>query len=266
MADEKTVLLSETEEGIGFLRFNRPEIHNAFNAQMTVDLIDALEDLKGADHLRCLFIEGAGKSFSAGADLNSMKRAGGMSHSENMDDAKRFTHMLIALRNLPMPTVALVNGAAMGGGLGIVAACDIAVAVKDAIFSFSEVRLGLIPAMISPFVVEAIGPRQARRYFATGERFYAHEAQRIGLIHEVVDDMQALSKFSERLADDFMHCAPGAVRASRELIDSVIWREMDRHMIANVAKRIADRRASAEGQEGMAAFLEKRKPSWTKPE
>lgn len=266
MAEEKTILLSETQEGIGYLRFNRPEIHNAFNAQMIVDLIEALEDLKGADHLRCLFIEGKGKSFSAGADLNSMKRAGGMSHSENVDDATRFTHMLIALRNLPMPTIALVNGAAMGGGLGLIAACDVAVAVKDAIFSFSEVRLGLIPAMISPFVLEAIGPRHARRYFATGERFRAEEAQRIGLVHEVVEDMQELSKFSERMADDFMHCAPGAVRAARELIDSVIWREMDRHMVSNVAKRIADRRASEEGQEGMAAFLEKRKPSWTKPE
>lgn len=264
MSDDQTVLYSTSDEGVGFLRLNRPEVHNAFNSEMTIELIDVLEELKGADGVRCVFVEGVGKSFSAGADLNSMKHAGEMTHADNVDDAKRFSTMLKHLRDLPMPTIALVNGAAMGGGVGLLATCDIAIAVKDAIFSFSEVKLGLIPSMISPYVIEAIGSRNARRYFTTGERFYAEEAMRIGLVHEVVEDAEALSRASERMADDIVHCAPGAVQAAKELIDSVVWREIDKRMIANTSKRIADRRASDEAREGMSAFLEKRKPNWVK--
>jgi methylglutaconyl-CoA hydratase len=246
------------------IRLNRPDIHNAFSADLTARLIEIIDELRGADGVRCVFIEGTGKSFSAGADLNAMKAAGTMTHSDNVADAKRFSHMLKGLRELPMPTIALVNGAAMGGGVGLVAACDIALAVKSAFFAFSEVRLGLIPSMISPYVVEAIGPRKARRYFTTAERFSATEAQEMGLVHIVVQDMQEMARESERIADAIVKNAPGAVHAAKELIDAVIWREIDEHLISATSKRIADRRATEEAQEGMAAFLEKRKANWAK--
>jgi methylglutaconyl-CoA hydratase len=262
--ETQPVLYDATDEGVGFIRLNRPDVHNAFNSDMTVRLIELIDELKGADGVRCVFIEGVGKSFSAGADLHSMKRAGEMTHLENIEDAKRFSSMLKSLRDLPMPTIALVNGAAMGGGVGLVAACDIAVAAHGAFFAFSEAKLGLIPAMISPYVIEAIGPRQARRYFTTAERFGAEEALRLGLVHEVVKDVTDLMKVSERLAGSILANAPGAVQAAKELIDSVVWREFDKHMISNTSKRIADRRATDEAQEGMAAFLEKRKPKWAK--
>jgi len=259
---DSPVIFDATRAGVGIIRLNRPDIHNAFSADLTARLIEIIDELRGADGIRCVFVEGTGKSFSAGADLNAMKSAGTMTHGDNVADAKRFSHMLKSLRDLPMPTIALVNGAAMGGGVGLVAACDMAVAVKKAFFAFSEVRLGLIPSMISPYVIEAIGPRQARRYFTTGERFTSEEAQALGLVHIVVEDMQEMARESERLATAIMQNAPGAVHAAKELIDAVIWREIDEHLISGTSKRIADRRATGEAQEGMSAFLDKRKAKW----
>ncbi len=253
-----------TQEGVGVIRLNQPDIHNAFTQDLEEALVQIVENLKGADGVRCVFVEGAGKSFSAGADLNAMKRAARWSHSDNVDAAKSFSNLLHHIRTLPMPTIALVNGAAMGGGVGLVAACDIAIATKKAFFSLSEVRLGLIPSMISPYVIEAIGSRQARRYFTTGERFDAEEAERIGLVHIVVEDLNELAKEGERIADSIIQNGPQAVHAAKELIDAVMWREIDHHMINETAKRIADRRATDEAMEGMTAFLEKRKPSWAK--
>ncbi len=262
MSDETPIAFSATEEGVGFIRLNRPEVHNAFNSQLVFELHELFEELKNSDSVRCVFIEGAGKSFSAGADLSGMREAGNMTHDDNIADARRFAHMLHLLRTLPMPTIALVNGAAMGGGVGLVAACDIAVAVKRAFFSFSEVRLGLIPSMISPYAVDAIGPRAARRYFTTGERFSAEEAYRLGLVHVLVEDDEALAIESERFADEILKNAPEAVHEAKKLVDAVMWREIDHHLMNDTAKRIADRRSSDEAKEGTTAFLEKRKPSW----
>ncbi len=264
MSGFETILYDATRAGVGILRLNRPEVHNAFNDKLVEELNDLLDELKGADGTRVLFIEGAGKSFSAGADLETMRTAGHLTHKDNVANARDFAHMLKRLRDLPMPTVALVNGAAMGGGVGIVAACDIAVAVRSAFFSLSEVRLGLIPAMISPYVIEAIGPRAARRYFTTAERFDAEEAKRIGLVHIVVEDMEAMAQESERLAGEFFKNAPDAMHDAKRLVEGVMWRELDHHLVEDTAKRIADRRASDEGKEGTTAFLEKRQPFWAK--
>lgn len=261
--NDQSVIFDATQEGIAFLRLNRPEVHNALNADLLARMNDILDELRGADGVRCVFIEGMGKSFSAGADLDSMRKAADMSHADNLMDANRFAECFHRIRTLPMPTIALVNGAAMGGGVGLVAACDIAVATRNSFFSLSEVRLGLVPATISPYVVDAIGPRHARRYFTTAERFDADEARRINLVHTVVEDQNALQNEAERLADEIMKNGPKAVQAAKELIDAVVWREIDKHLIDDTAKRIADIRATDEGKEGTQAFLDKRKPNWT---
>lgn len=265
MTDQEAAAIFETtQEGVGVIKLNRPDIHNAFSDDLIESLVEIVESLKGADGIRCVFFEGSGKSFSAGADLTAMKRAARWTHSMNVDEAKRLAHLFHHIRELPMPTIAAVNGAAMGGGVGLVAVCDIALATKKAFFSLSEVRLGLIPAMISPYVIEAIGPRQARRYFTTGERFDAEEAHRIGLVHVVVEDLNELATEQERIADSIIQNGPEAVHAAKQLIDAVMWREIDGHLINDTAKRIADQRASDEAMEGMTAFLEKRKPDWAK--
>lgn len=258
------VILDSTQEGVSIIRLNRPEVHNAIGPRLVEEMHEILDELRGADGVRCVFLEGKGKSFSAGADLDHMRRAADFTHAENVGDAKQFAHMLRKIRELPMPTVALVNGPAIAGGLGLVSTCDIAVAVRSAFFCISEARLGLIPAMISPYVIEAMGPRAARRYFTTAERFGAEEAHRIGLIHILVDDMAGLAAEAERLAGEFFQNAPHATTEIKKLIDDVIWREVDSHMINDTSKRIADRRTTDEGKEGTTAFLEKRKPSWNK--
>lgn len=260
--NDQSVIFDATQAGVAFIRLNRPEVHNALNADLLARMNDILDELRGADGVRVVFIEGTGKSFSAGADLDSMRKAADMTHADNLMDAQRFAECFHRLATLPMPTIALVNGPAMGGGVGLVAACDIAVASKAAFFSLSEVRLGLIPATISPYVVEAIGPRQAKRYFTTAERFDAEEARRIGLVHIVVEDKDALQNEAERLAKEILQNGPKAVHAAKDLIDAVMWREIDHHLRQDTAKRIADIRATDEGKEGTQAFLDKRKPKW----
>jgi methylglutaconyl-CoA hydratase len=261
--NDQSVIFDATQEGVAFVRMNRPKVHNAMNADLISRMNDILEELRGADGVRVVFLEGVGKSFSAGMDLDHMKKAANMSHAENFDDGRRLAQMLNRIRTLPMPTIALVNGAAMGGGVGLAAACDIAVADRTAYFSLSEVKLGLIPATISPYVIEAIGPRNARRYFTTAERFDADEAYRIGLVHSVVEDQNALQNEAERFADAIVKNGPKAVTAAKDLINDVVWREIDHHILEETAKRIADIRSTDEGIEGTSAFLEKRKPSWT---
>ncbi len=260
--NDQSVIFDATQAGVAFIRLNRPEVHNALNADLLARMNDILDELRGADGVRVVFIEGTGKSFSAGADLATMRKAADMTHADNLMDAERFAECFHRIATLPMPTIALVNGPAMGGGVGLVAACDIAVASKAAFFSLSEVRLGLIPATISPYVVEAIGPRQAKRYFTTAERFDAEEARRIGLVHIVVDDKDALQNEAERLASEILKNGPKAVHAAKDLINDVMWREIDHHLRQDTAKRIADIRATDEGKEGTQAFLDKRKPTW----
>ncbi len=261
MSDD-SVLFRASPDGVAIVTLNRPEVHNAFDDAVIARLSEVFADLAGADGIRAVLIESTGKSFSAGADLNWMRRAAEYGDEENRADARALGEMLRRLDTLPRPTVALVQGAAYGGGVGLVAACDIAIAVKHATFSLSEVRLGLVPAVISPYVIAAIGARQARRYFLTAERFNAAEARRIGLVHRVVDGVSELPGAAEGVVAEIFAGAPGAVAAAKDLIFGVAGRPIDAHLIDDTAQRIAERRTHDEAREGIAAFLEKRQPGW----
>lgn len=261
MADQP-VTLKATQAGVATITLNRPEVHNAFNAEVIELLSEIFDDLAGADGVRVVLLDAVGKSFSAGADLNWMKRAGSFTEEENREDARALGEMLRRLNRLPKPTVALVQGSAFGGGVGLMAACDMVVAVREAAFSLSEVKLGLIPATIAPYVVAAIGERQARRYFLTGERFDAEAARRIGLVHELVEDGAALVAAGERIVERLFAAAPGALADAKELVAAVAGKPIDGSLIEDTARRIAERRAHDEAREGIDAFLEKRKPDW----
>ncbi|MEQ8404314.1 MAG: enoyl-CoA hydratase-related protein [Oceanicaulis sp.] len=263
MAIEDEVLLEVTPGGAAVITLNRPDKHNAFNADVIARLSDIFETLRAnADEARIVFLRGSGKSFSAGADLEWMKAAADWTHDDNLEDALGLARMLHKLYDLPQTTVALVQGAAMGGGAGLMAACDIAVAVKGAKIRFSEVRLGLTPATISPFVVKAIGPRYARALFATGEGFDGAFAHQIGLAQYVVDSVDELDDMMEHIAKLAFSAAPGAVHDAKKLVDMVADHEINDALLRKTAHQIADRRVSEEGREGLAAFLEKRKPYW----
>lgn len=256
------VTLQASPEGVALVTINRPEKKNAFNAEVIAALSQHFETLKDADGVRIVFLRGAGGAFSAGADLDWMRSAADWTVSENRDDALLLAEMLQALRELPQFTVALVEGPAFGGGAGLVAACDYAVAVEGATFAFSEVKLGLVAATISPHVVSAIGPRRAKSLFATGRAFDAAFAEKIGLVDEVLASADDIDDAIERLVEEIMACAPGAVADSKALVDAVAGVPIDQELLEETAKVIADRRASEEGQEGVRAFLEKRKPGW----
>lgn len=256
------VELDASPSGVAVVTINRPEKKNAFNAEVIAALAEHFETLRDADGVRIVFLRGAGGAFSAGADLDWMRSAADWTVSENRDDAQKLAEMLQALAELPQLTVALVEGPAFGGGAGLVAACDYAVAAPDATFAFSEVKLGLVAATIGPHVVAAIGPRRSKSLFATGRSFDATFAEKIGLIDEVVASAADLDDAMERLSIEIMACAPGAVAASKALVDAVAGLPIDEELIEETAKLIADRRASEEGQEGVRAFLDKRKPGW----
>lgn len=262
MADQEPVTLDATREGVAVLRLNRPEKHNAFNPEVIDALSEHLDELRGTPTVRAVILEGAGTSFSAGADLEWMRFAADYTHADNVKDARALADMIHKLHSLEQTTIALVNGAAMGGALGLIAACDVAIAVKWAEFRFSEVRLGLTPAVVSPYVVKAIGPRWARMLFVTGRAFDAELALRMGLIHGIVPDAAGLAEEADKLVELVFHTAPDAVRDAKKLIDDVMWREINTGLRHMTADRIADRRASDEGKEGLTAYLEKRKPKW----
>jgi len=257
------VLLDISAEGVAIVTLNRPEKRNAFDELMIAGLSDTFETLKGADHVRIVFLRGEGESFCAGADIDWMRRAAEFSELGNETDALALARMLRNLHELPQLTVALAHGAVMGGGAGLVAACDVAVAVKDAKFRFSEVRLGLTPATISPYVIEAIGPRHAKALFATAEGFDGAYAEKIGLTHYTVADVAGLSPIMEHLSELTLAAAPGAVSDAKALVRYVAGHKIDDSLAKETARRIAARRVSAEGREGLAAFLEKRKPEWS---
>lgn len=256
------VVLDVSPSGMAMVLLNRPGRRNAFDALTIRALTEAFETLHAADHVRVVFVRGAGGTFSAGADLDWMRAAAEASEEDNREDAMALAVMLKHLHDLPALTVALVEGAAFGGGAGLVAACDMALAVETASFAFSEVKLGLTPATISPYVVQAIGPRAARGLFATGRVFGAAEAARLGLVTEVFPDAAELDAAQERLAGLMTACAPGAVADAKRLVDDVAGKRVDHALMAETARRIAERRASPEGREGVAAFLERRKPQW----
>ncbi len=238
----------------------RPEVHNAFDERMIGELTQALEEIADARALRCLVLTGAGRSFSAGADLDWMRRMAGFDFDANLADARELERMLRTLDELPMPTIAMVNGPAIGGGVGLVAACDIAVASARAFFALSEVRLGLVPAVVSPFVLRAIGARACRRYFLTGERFDAAEAHRLGLVHEVAPPEELEARVAA-LVEELLEGGPEAQAEAKSLLR--LLPSLQGSLLAEAtAKLIAERRASAEGREGVRAFLEKRVPAW----
>jgi len=247
---------------IATVTLNRPDVHNAFDETLIANLTAAFVSLDDNPDVRVVVLTGAGKSFCAGADLNWMKRMAAFGHEENLADANALAAMLRSLYALSKPTIARVTGAAYGGGVGLVAACDIAVAVPEATFALSEAKLGLIPATIGPYVIEAIGARQARRYFLTAERFDAAEARRIGLVHEVVA-ADAIDARIDALIATLKAAGPTAQLECKALIRGIAHRPIDDDVIAGTARHIAAVRASPEGREGVSAFLGKRKAAWT---
>jgi len=255
------ILIETAANGVATITMNRGEVHNAFNEQVIADLTSAFNTVGGDPNVRVVLLRGVGKSFSAGADLGWMKKMAGYSHEENLTDAMGLAGMLRVLDECPKPTVAVVQGPAFGGGVGLVSACDIAIGVETATFALSEVRLGIIPAAISPYVIVAIGERACRRYFLTGERFSAAEAHRIGLLHEVVA-ADGLETAVEKTVKNLLDSAPTAVSAAKELVRAVARRPLTDDVVRDTAERIARQRASAEGKEGVGAFLDKRNPSW----
>lgn len=255
-----TRILLDRDGPIARITLNRPEIHNAFDEHLIAQLTAALEGLAGDATVRALVLTGAGKSFSAGADLDWMRRMADHDEAANLVDARHLERLLRTLDELPKPTVAMVNGPALGGGTGLTACCDIAIAAETALFGTTEVRLGIIPATIAPYVMRAIGARQARRYFLTGERIGAAEAQRIGLVHEVVAASELAAK-TKAILDAILAGGPEAVGEAKRLVRLVEDTPSER--IGDLTPGlIAARRATAEGKEGVRAFLEKRKPGW----
>jgi methylglutaconyl-CoA hydratase len=259
---DNPVQLDISAEGVALVLINRPAKRNAFDEEVIAGLKVAFDLVGGAAGVRVMFLRGAGAHFSAGADLDWMRRQGGRDREDNEADAMDLAAMLKALYDLPCLTVAMVKGAAIGGGAGLVAACDVAVALEGAQFRFSEVRLGLTPATISPYVVEAIGPRWAKALFASAVGIDARQALAIGLVHHLEPDEAHFEARAEAYASAAFANAPGAVEDAKTLVRDVAGAVIDAGLMRDTAKRIAARRESAEGREGLSAFLEKRKPDW----
>ncbi|MEZ5566995.1 MAG: enoyl-CoA hydratase/isomerase family protein [Halioglobus sp.] len=258
-----TVITNVSDDGIARVTLARADKHNAFDDSMIAELREAFDSLAVRDEVRVVILASEGKHFSAGADLNWMRRMAGYDQVRNLQDARLLADMLQALYALPQPTIARVQGAAFGGAVGLASCCDICVAEDSASFCLSEVRIGLIPATISPYVIRAIGERAARRYFTTAERFSAAEAQRLGLVSQVVGagDLDAAV---EALTGAIMQNGPHAVRRAKRLLNDVAGRDLSPALIAHTCEEIAQIRVSEEGQEGLDAFLNKRAPNWVR--
>jgi len=256
-------LESIDERGVARITLTRAEVHNAFNDQLIEELTLVLRGLESDKRVRLVILAAEGRSFSAGADLNWMKAMADYDEAANLRDAQGLARLMRTLNELKKPTLALVQGAAFGGGVGLVACCDIAIAAETAGFSLSEVKLGLIPAVIGPYVVAAIGERAARRYFLTAERFSAEEAYRLGLVHKVVP-AERLEEAGERMVDHLLAAGPVAQGEAKDLVFAVAHRPVEDAMVEDTARRIARLRGGPEGREGIAAFLDKRKPKWLK--
>lgn len=247
--------------GVATVWMNRPEVHNAFNAQLIADLTAAFRALDADDSVRAVVLAGRGKSFSAGADLNWMKAAGAASVEENLADARKLAGMLRVIAEMTKPTIARVHGAALGGGMGLASACDICVAGDKAVFATSEVRFGIIPSAISPYVLRAIGERQAYRYFQTAERISAARAVELGLAHELAEG-DALNAKVEEIVGALLQGGPKSQAAAKDLIRAVANRPVADAVVEDTARRIAELRATPEAREGLDAFLSKRPAGW----
>ena len=249
--------------GVAQVRLNNPDKHNAFDDEIIGELTEAFVAIADNSNVRVMVLGSEGKSFSAGADLEWMKRMASYSYEENLRDASALALMLKTLNEIPQPTIARVQGAAFGGAVGLVSCCDMAVAASAASFSLSEVKIGLVPATISPYVIAAIGQRAARRYFVTAERFDAHRALQLGLVNEVVDAEQ-LDQEIDRLINTLLANGPEAVTGAKQLVFDVAGKPIDQQLIDATCETIAAIRVSEQGQEGLQAFLERRKPQWIK--
>lgn len=256
-----STLAIEQRGPVATIWMDRPAVHNAFDEALITELHQAVTVLGEDTTVRVVVLGGRGKHFSAGADLNWMRRAAAADETANRADALVFARMLQALATCPKPTVARVQGAALGGGTGLTAACDMAVASDDAVFATSEVRFGIIPAVISPYVLRAIGPRQALRYFQSAERIDATRALSLGLVHEVCP-RDALDTTLDALVHALLQGAPSALHAAKQLVEAVRGQALGDAVLQDTASRIARQRASAEGRDGIAAFLDKRPPAW----
>lgn len=261
---DPSIVTNIATDGRATVTLNRPDVHNAFDDELIARLAGDLEKLDQDSGVGVVILAAAGKSFSAGADLNWMKRVADFTEAENLADAEAMAQMLKTLHGLSKPTIARVHGVAFGGGVGLVACCDIAFAAAAAVFSLSEVKLGLVPATISPYVINAIGERQSRRYMLSAERFDAAEAMRIGLVHGVVAAAN-LDQVIDEMVETLLANGPQAMAEVKAMLDSVTGRRIDDDLAHETAALIARVRVSDEGREGLASFFEKRKPDW-KPE
>ncbi len=261
------VSLTIDARNVATLTMARPDVHNAFDDTMIAELRAALAQLRAQNEtnnkVRALILRGEGKSFSAGADLNWMRGMAQKNYQENVDDAGELGALMWELDQLPIPTIALVQGAAFGGAVGLVACCDIAIATERASFCLSEVKIGLIPAVISPYVVRAMSNAAARRYMLTAERFSAATAAKHGLVHEVFAELEQAELKVQELVDILVNNSPAAVTAAKKLVHHVSSTPLNEELVAETARRIAEIRVSNEGQEGLSAFLEKRPANWT---
>lgn len=261
----QTVSVTTDSRGVLTVTLNRPEIRNAFNEVMIAELTEVFTQRVIEPSVRLVVLKGSGSHFCAGGDLNWMKKSVQFDFQDNLQDTRNLTEMFAAMNECPKPVIALVQGAAIGGGVGLVSICDIVIAPSDTQFSLSEVRLGIIPACIGPFVVAKIGATHARHLFVSAERFAAAKAREIGLIHEVHADVAVCEKRLNELLENMLQCGPNAMAAAKRLVLDLSWPERRAQRpdcLEYVAKMLAELRISAEGQEGVKAFLEKRKPSW----
>ncbi|MDO8278623.1 MAG: enoyl-CoA hydratase/isomerase family protein [Burkholderiaceae bacterium] len=251
----------EVSAYVATLTLNRPDMRNAFNEEVIAELSQAFTELGSREDVRCIVLAARGAAYCAGADLNWMRRMADYSHAENLADGGQLGAMLFAIHECPKPTIAKVQGDVYAGGTGLVAACDIAVSVDTAHYCLSEVRLGLVPATISPYVIRAMGERAAHRYFLTAERFDAQEALRIGFVHEVVP-ADRLDASVAALTKALVNAGPHAVRVCKKLVHDVAGQPLSSELIGMTVNLIADIRASEEGREGVQSFLQKRQPAW----
>ena len=259
---DTAVLLHQRGDGVSEVVLNRPDKRNAFDDVIIQQLIQALEHVDRDEQTQIVILRSEGKHFSAGADLGWMRRMADNTRQENLDDSRELARLMNTLNHLSKPVIGLVQGAAFGGAVGLAACCDIVLATEKASFCLSEVKLGLIPAVISPYVVRAIGERQARRYFLSAEVFSSQEAQHYGLVHLVCEDEQAMHQRCDELLLQLALNGPEAMKAAKELVFAVSHKTITSEVIDDTAQRIADIRVGEEGQEGLSAFLNKRKASW----
>jgi methylglutaconyl-CoA hydratase len=260
-SEYETIVFSKQNK-IARVVFNRPDVHNAFNSKMIGEIDDAIEKIRSDDSVRVVILTGEGKSFCAGADIKWLREIIDYSYEQNLEESLQLAEVLHKIYTLPKPTIAMVNGAAIGGGNGFLSACDISVASEEAKFGLSEVKIGLVPAAISPYVMRRIGESKAREYFLTGKRISAQKALEIGLVNEVVPS-DKLEDTVQDIASLLLTSGPEAIAACKELIDKTTRMNFE-ELKKFTARMIANLRISPEGQEGMAAFLEKRKPKWIK--